>query len=65
MKNENTYSPNTGISEEKVREMVEEITKSVAKAYNLPESTVTILVQEYSAEHVGTGGKLLSDLHKK
>ncbi len=60
-----TIAGNTGISEEKVREMVEEITKSVAKAYNLPESTVTILVQEYSAEHVGTGGKLLSDLHKK
>ena len=45
--------------------MVEEITKSVAKAYNLPESTITILVQEYPAEHVGAGGKLLSDLHKE
>ena len=60
-----TIAGNTGISEEKVREMVEEITKSVAKAYNLPESTITILVQEYPAEHVGAGGKLLNDLHKE
>lgn len=60
-----TIAGNTGISEEKVREMVEEVTASVAKAYGLPESAITILVQEYPAEHVGAGGKLLSDLHKE
>lgn len=60
-----TIAGNIGITEEKVREMVEEVTKSVAKAYDLPEATITILVQEYPAEHVGAGGKLLSDLHKE
>ncbi|MDO5850680.1 MAG: 2-hydroxymuconate tautomerase family protein [Methanobacteriaceae archaeon] len=60
-----TIAGNVGISEEKLREMVEEVTKSVAKAYDLPESTITILVQEYPANHVGAGGKLLSDLHKE
>lgn len=60
-----TIAGNPGISEENVREMVDGVTKVVAKAYDLPESTITILVQEYPAERIGAGGKLLSDLQKE
>lgn len=60
-----TIAGNNDIKEEQVREMVDEITKTVAKAYDLPESAITILVQEYPKEHIGVGGKLLSDLQKE
>ena len=56
-----TIAGNNGISEEKVKEMVAEVTEVVAKAYDLPESAITILVQGYPPEHIGVGGKVLND----
>ena len=56
-----TIAGNNGINEEEIREMVADVTKVVAKAYNLPESAITILVQEYPKDHIGVGGNLLSD----
>jgi len=50
------------ISTEKKRKLVKEITKTVTETYELPESTVTILIRELSREDIGTGGKLLADL---
>jgi len=50
------------ISTEKKRKLVKEITKIVSKTYELPESTVTILIRELKREDIGTGGKLLADL---
>jgi len=50
------------VSTEKKRILVEEITKIVSKTYELPESTVTILIRELKREDIGVGGKLLADL---
>jgi len=50
------------ISTEKKRKLVKEITKTVSEVYQLPESTVTILIKELEREDIGTGGKLLADL---
>ncbi|WP_409200001.1 4-oxalocrotonate tautomerase DmpI [Methanobrevibacter sp. DSM 116169] len=57
-----TISGNNTINKENKNKMVHEVTKVVANAYNLPESAITILIEEYPAENVGVGGKLLSDL---
>ena len=50
------------ISREKKRKLVEEITKITSEIYELPESTVTILIRELEREDIGVGGKLLLDL---
>jgi len=50
------------ISIEKKRKLVKKITKTVSETYELPESTVTILIKELEREDIGTGGKLLADL---
>ena len=50
------------ISTEKKRKLVKEITQIVAETYELPESTITILIRELKREDIGTGGKLLADL---
>lgn len=52
------------ISTEKKRKLVEKITKIVSEIYELPESTVTILIRELEREDIGSGGKLLLDLEE-
>lgn len=49
---------------EKKRILVEKITKAVIEVYELPESSVTILIRELEREDIGVGGKLLKDLDK-
>lgn len=43
------------------RKMVEEVTESVSKGYDLPKEVITVLVEELSHENIGVAGKLLSD----
>lgn len=50
------------ISTEKKRKLVEKVTKIVSEIYELPESTVTILIKELEREDIGVSGKLLLDL---
>jgi len=50
------------ISTERKRNLVEQITKIVSEAYELPENTVTILIKELESQDIGVGGKLLLDL---
>ena len=50
------------ISIEKKRKLVEEMTKIASEIYELPESTVTILIRGLEREDIGSGGKLLADL---
>ena len=56
-----TIAGNDGINKNKKEKMVKELTKIVADAYELPESAITILIQNYSPENIGVSGKLLSD----
>jgi len=54
-------SGNKGISVEKKREMVKKVSEVVAEAYGLPIETITVLIQGYEFEDIGSGGQLLSD----
>ena len=56
-----TIAGNDGISVEKKREMVKNVSKVVADAYDLPIESITVLVQAYEKESIGVAGELLSD----
>ena len=56
-----TIAGNDGISVEKKREMVQNVSKVVADAYDLPIEAITVLVQAYEKESIGVAGELLSD----
>ena len=56
-----TIAGNNGISVEKKREMVKNVSKVVADAYDLPIEAITVLVQAYGKESIGVAGELLSD----
>ena len=56
-----TIAGNDGISVEKKREMVKNVSKVVADAYDLPIEAITVLVQAYEKESIGVEGELLSD----
>ncbi|WP_296878508.1 4-oxalocrotonate tautomerase DmpI [uncultured Methanobrevibacter sp.] len=56
-----TIAGNDGISVEKKREMVKNVSKVVADAYDLPIKAITVLVQAYPKESIGVAGELLSD----
>ena len=56
-----TISGNDGISIEKKRKMVKEVSEIVSQAYDLPIEAITVLVQSYPLESVGVAGELLSD----
>ena len=43
------------------RELIENITNALEKAFNLPRDAYIILLKENSPENVGIGGKLLID----
>ena len=54
-----TIAGNDGISVEKKREMVKNVSKVVADAYDLPIEAITVLVQAYEKESIGVAGKIL------
>ncbi|MCC7553672.1 MAG: tautomerase family protein [Methanobacteriaceae archaeon] len=54
-------SGNDEISKKEKSEMVKEVTKTVSKAYKLPEQAITVIIDECASENVGVGGKLLCD----
>ena len=56
-----TIAGNDGSSVEKKREMVKNVSKVVADAYDLPIEAITVLVQAYEKESIGVAGELLSD----
>ena len=56
-----TIAGNDGISTEKKREMVKNVSQVVADAYDLPIEAITVLVQAYPKESIGVAGELLSD----
>ncbi len=43
------------------RSLVEELTRSAAKAYGLPEEKIIVLVRENAPDQVAVGGVLLAD----
>ena len=48
----------------KKRSLVEDVTETVAKAYDFPASSIIVLLKENTAENVGVGGKLVADMHE-
>ncbi|MBR1601596.1 MAG: tautomerase family protein, partial [Alphaproteobacteria bacterium] len=45
-------------------ELVKELVPIFAKIIKMPEETIYVFINEYDAENVGVGHKLLCDLHK-
>lgn len=56
-----TIAGNDGISLDKKRKMIKEVSKVVADAYDLPIDAITVLVQAYPKESIGVAGELLSE----
>ena len=56
-----TIAGNDGISLEKKREMVKNVSEVVAEAYDLPIEEITVLFQAYPKESIGVAGELLSE----
>jgi 4-oxalocrotonate tautomerase len=46
---------------DKKKEYVKKLTELTAEIYDLPESVVTVLINELEFENMGVGGKLLSE----
>lgn len=43
------------------RTLVQELTAAAAKAYNMPEEKIIVLIRENSPEQVSVGGTLIAD----
>ena len=46
------------------RQLVKDITETVADSYEFPKETIVVLIKENSPENVGVGGQLVIDLSK-
>jgi len=49
------------LSLEKKRDLVKELARLAARAYDLPESTIIIMLRENSPDQVAVGGTLIAD----
>lgn len=49
---------------DKKRRLVESVTEAACQAYDLPKSTIVVLIKENIPENVGVGGELISDRAK-
>lgn len=49
------------LSNEQKKKLVKEFTSSAAKIMNLPEEVFYVFLKENSLDHVGVGGRLLSN----
>ena len=56
-----TIAGNENISIEDKKDMVKNVSKIVADAYDLPLEAITVLVQAYPKEDIGVAGELLSN----
>lgn len=56
-----TIAGNEGISLDKKRKMIKEVSEAVSDAYDLPIEAITVLVQAYPKESIGVAGELLSE----
>lgn len=56
-----TIAGNDGISLDKKRKMIKEVSEAVSDAYDLPIEAITVLVQAYPKESIGVAGELLSE----
>ena len=46
---------------EKKRALVTELTTLAARAYELPEATIIVMIRENTPDQVGVGGTLIAD----
>jgi len=53
------------ISEEKKKQLVENLTREAAEITGYPAEYFFVYVQEYPTENIGVGGKILKELKKK
>ena len=52
-------------TKEQKDELVKELVPVFAKIIKMPEETIYVFINEYDAENVGVGHKLLSELKKE
>ena len=53
------------ISEEKKKQLVENLTKEASKITEYPPEFFFVYVQEYPAENIGVGGKTLNEIRNQ
>jgi len=51
------------ITKDQKSELVKELTQVASKIYKMPEKSIIVVINELEPENVGSGGKLLSDIH--
>jgi len=50
-------------SVEQKRRMVEKLTDAAAEVYGYDRKIITVVIRENSPENVGSGGRLIADIH--
>ncbi|RAP52761.1 MAG: 4-oxalocrotonate tautomerase [Methanosphaera sp. rholeuAM270] len=55
-----TVEASKSLSKETKKKMIEETSKAVADAYNLPIQTITMIIYENTPENIGVAGKPVS-----
>jgi 4-oxalocrotonate tautomerase len=53
------------MSEEKKKQLVENLTREASKITNYPAEFFFVYVQEYPAENIGVGGKTLKEMRSQ
>ncbi len=52
------------IEVDRKRRLVEQLTDTAAKVYELPAQVIVVVIKENQPENVGVGGQLLVDRHR-
>lgn len=56
-----TVEASKNLSKETKKEMIENVSQTVADAYGLPIQTITMIIRENIPENIGVAGKPVSD----
>lgn len=56
-----TVEASKKLSKETKKEMIENVSQTVADAYGLPIQTITMIIRENIPENIGVAGKPVSD----
>ena len=53
------------LTKEQKTQMVEEMTETASRVTQMPKESIYVFINEFEADNVGVGGKLLTDRQKK
>ena len=53
------------MSTEKKKELIKQLTVATAKVTNIPEESITMVIEEYDLTSIGVGGQTLAEKYPK